>query len=154
MKLNVTLVLTIKTLLCSIHIPKFLFYLPVFVCLVLSFHFHHQILYCYLIKQKNSTILFKNRLPTETGKPGKNGKAFCQGILNGLEKSWKITQNTGKLGQFQTNIICYFLVIFKWTVYYFLKWIKFSVQFFFYNTGKVREFCQSGKVGTMKKLCK
>ena len=29
-----------------------------------------------------------------------------QGILNRLEKSGKITQNTGKLREFQTNIIC------------------------------------------------
>ena len=38
----------------------------------------------------------------------KNGKAFSsQGILNRLEKSGQ---------EFQTNIICYFSVIFKWTV--------------------------------------
>ena len=30
-----------------------------------------------------------------------------QGILTRLEKSGKITQNTGKLREFQTNIICY-----------------------------------------------
>ena len=30
-----------------------------------------------------------------------------QRILNRLEKSGKITQNTGKLREFQTNIICY-----------------------------------------------
>ena len=55
-----------------------------------------------------------------------------QGILNRLEKSGKITQNTGKLREFQINIIWYFyklfLVIFKWTVYCLLKWIKFSVK--------------------------
>ena len=28
-----------------------------------------------------------------------------QGIFNGLEKSGKITQNTGKLGEFEINII-------------------------------------------------
>ena len=44
-----------------------------------------------------------------------------QGILNRLEKSGKITQNTGKLREFQTNIIFYFLVIFKLTVYYFAE---------------------------------
>ena len=37
------------------------------------------------------------------------------------EKSGKITQNTGKLREFQTNIIFYFLVIFKLTVYYFVE---------------------------------
>ena len=31
-----------------------------------------------------------------------------QGILNRLEKSGKITQNTGKLGEFEINIIWYF----------------------------------------------
>ena len=30
-----------------------------------------------------------------------------QGILTRLEKSGKITQNTGKMREFQTNIICY-----------------------------------------------
>ena len=49
----------------------------------------------------------------------KSGKS--QGILNRLEKSGKITQNTGKLREFQTNIIFYFLVIFKLTVYYFAE---------------------------------
>ena len=44
-----------------------------------------------------------------------------QGILNRLEKSGKITQNTGKLREFQTNIIFYFLVIFTLTVYYFAE---------------------------------
>ena len=47
-----------------------------------------------------------------------------QGILNRLEKSGKITQNTGKLMEFQKNINCYFLVIFELTVYYFPKWKK------------------------------
>ena len=36
-----------------------------------------------------------------------------QGILNRLENSLKISQNTGKFREFQTNIICYFSVIFK-----------------------------------------
>ena len=58
----------------------------------------------------------------------KNGKAFSsQGILNRLENSGKITQNTGKLREFQTNAVCYFLVLFKCTVYYLVKWIEFSV---------------------------
>ena len=51
-----------------------------------------------------------------------------QGILNRLEKSGKTTQNTGKLREFQKKIICYFSMIFKWTVYYLLKWIKFPVK--------------------------
>ena len=49
-------------------------------------------------------------------------------------------------------------MIFKCPVYYLLKWIKFSVKKQHIkkntgkmgkNTGKVREFCQSGKVGTL-----
>ena len=45
-------------------------------------------------------------VPTRTGK---NGKAFSsQGILKSLEKLGKITQNTGKLRKFETNVICYF----------------------------------------------
>ena len=50
-------------------------------------------------------------------KTWKNGKAFSsqgksQRILNRLEKSGKITQNTGKVREFQKNFI-YFVVIFK-----------------------------------------
>ena len=44
-----------------------------------------------------------------------NREAFSsQGILKKkLERSGKITQNTGKLREIQTNVICYILVIFK-----------------------------------------
>ena len=66
-------------------------------------------------------------------------------------KSWKIKRISNKY------IICYFLVIVKCTVYHLPKWIKFSVKKQNFknvlengkNTGKVREFCQSGKVETM-----
>ena len=62
--------------------------------------------------------------PTRTGKPGKPGKMgrhFPVREKSGnfdqtgkvREKSGKITQNTGKLREFQTNIICYFSVIAK-----------------------------------------
>ena len=83
-------------------------------------------LYCpRLLKVIFSAVESTFRVPTHTGKPGKMGSIFqsgkSQGILNRLEKSGKITQNTGKLREFQTNIICYFLVIFKLTVYYFAK---------------------------------
>ena len=48
------------------------------------------------------------RVPTRTGKPGKMGRHFqsgkSQGTLNRLEKSGKITQNTGKLWEFEINI--------------------------------------------------
>ena len=43
------------------------------------------------------------RVPSRTGKPGKMGSHFPV-----REKSGKITQNTGKLGEFEINIICYF----------------------------------------------
>ena len=49
----------------------------------------------------------------------KNWKGFSsQGILNRQEKSWNLW----------TNVIYYCLGILKWTVYYLLKWIKFSVE--------------------------
>ena len=56
-------------------------------------------------------ILFfkKFRVPTRTGKPRKWEDIFqsgkSQGIFNGLEKAGKIKQNTGKLKEFQTNVI-------------------------------------------------
>ena len=61
------------------------------------------------------------RVPARTGKPGKMGRHFPVREKSGnfhqtgkvREKSGKITQNTGKLREFQTNIICYFLVIYK-----------------------------------------
>ena len=40
------------------------------------------------------------------------------------EKSGNFWQ-TGKVREFQTNVVPYFLVKFGWKVYYFLKWIKF-----------------------------
>ena len=54
-------------------------------------------------------FLLYDRVPTLTGKPEKNGKAFSsQGKvreLYRLEKSGKMTQNTGKLKEFEINII-------------------------------------------------
>ena len=47
-------------------------------------------------------------------KTWKNGKAFSsQGILNRLEKSGKIAQNTGKTSGNFRKMLCYFLVIFR-----------------------------------------
>ena len=76
----------------------------------------------------------------------KNGKAFSS-----QEKLHKVLENSG-------NFICNFLMIFKCTVLCIIKWIKFSVKKqdikkireHGKNTGKIREFFQSGKVGTMK----
>ena len=79
--------------------------------------------------------------------PGKS-----QGILNRLEKSGKITQNYWKTQGIWNKYYLIFLMIFKWTVYYLLKWIKLKKYWkMAKNTGKVREFCQSRKVGTLLK---
>ena len=61
------------------------------------------------------------RIPTWTEKPGKMGRHFPVREKSGnfdqtgkvREKAAKIKQNTGKLREFQTNVICYFLVIGK-----------------------------------------
>ena len=53
------------------------------------------------------------RVPTQTGKPGKMGRHFPVREKSGnfeqtgkvREKSGKITQNTGKLREFEINII-------------------------------------------------
>ena len=72
--------------------------------------------------------LMQHRVLTRTGKPGKMGRHFPvrekSGNLNRLEKSGKITQNTGQLREFPTKVICYFLMIFKLTVYYLCRTIK------------------------------
>ena len=57
--------------------------------------------------------LMKDRVPTRTGKPGKMGRHFPVREKSGnfeqtgkvREKSGKITQNTGKLREFEINII-------------------------------------------------
>ena len=58
------------------------------------------------------------RIPTWTGKPGKMGRHYP--VRENLTKYWKSQGISDK---------CYllFLVIFKLTVYYLLKWIKFLV---------------------------
>ena len=72
-------------------------------------------------------------------------------IWENHSKYWKIQGILKKC-----NLL--FLVIFKLTVYYLLKWMKFSVKKtktlkeywkMEKNIGKVKEFFQSGKVGTM-----
>ena len=61
-------------------------------------------------------------------KTSNNDKAFSsQGIFNRLEKSGKSHKILKKSGNFR-HVIYYFLVICKWTVYYLLKCIKFSVE--------------------------
>ena len=69
-------------------------------------------------------------------------------ILESLEKLGNITQNTGKFWggilEISDKYYLLFLVIFKWTVYFLLKWIKFSVEKK-QNLKKVLE--ESGKSG-------
>ena len=81
-------------------------------------------------------------------KTWKNGKAFSsQGKVREFWTDWKsqgkVRENYTKywkILKFEINIIWYFyilfLVIFKWTVYFLLKWIKFSVK---QNTKKILE---------------
>ena len=92
------------------------------------------------------------RLHLETGFPLALEELENLEKWEGVFQSGKITQNTGKFREFQTNI-CYFFVIFKWTVYILLKGSNFQLKKTKHlkNTGKVREFFQSGKVGTMGK---
>ena len=69
----------------------------------------------------NTKLTTMSRVPTQTGKPGKMGRHFPVREKSGnfdqtgkvREKSWKITQNTGKFREFQANISFYFLLIFK-----------------------------------------
>ena len=76
-------------------------------------------------------LLLQDRIPTQTGKPGKMAKHFPVIEKSGdFEQTGKVRENHIKYlktQEFQTNIIIYFLVIFKCTVYYLLKLIKFSV---------------------------
>ena len=78
-----------------------------------------------------------------------SGKSL--GILNKLEKSGKLTQYWKSRGISDKHNIL-FLVIFKSTVYYLLNLIKYSIKQTKHqkNTGRVKEFCHCGKVGTLK----
>ena len=70
----------------------------------------------------------------KTWKTWKNGKAFSsQGILNRLEKLGKSQgkshwKTQGIWDKYYLIFLYIILVIFKWTVYCLLKWIKFSVK--------------------------
>ena len=89
-------------------------------------------------------------------KTWKNGKAFSsQGKVREFWTDWKsqgkVRENHTKYWKIEgisEKIICYFSMIFKWTVYYLLKCIKFLVRKnktlkkywkMEKNTGKVRE---------------
>ena len=84
--------------------------------------------------------------PGRTGKHEKNLKPFSsQGILKSKEKSHKYWKSQGISDK------CYllFLVIFKWSVYYLLKRIKFWVKKNIKNTGKIGE--KSGNFVSLEK---
>ena len=78
----------------------------------------------------DQTNLF--RVPTRTGKPGKMGRHFPVREKSGnFEQTGKVRENHKKYWKTQgiwDKFYLIFLVIFKWTVYYLLKWIKFSVK--------------------------
>ena len=65
--------------------------------------------------------------------------------------SWNFEQNTGQVGEFKTILMGFFCDRLNWTIFvkYFLKLVKQNVG---KSTGKVRENCQSEKVGTMNLL--
>ena len=58
---------------------------------------------CFLVDHNIST-----GFPLELENLEKWEGISSQDILNRLEKSGKITQNTGKLREFQINVICHF----------------------------------------------
>ena len=82
------------------------------------------------------------------------GRHFPVGEKSGnFQQAAQVRENHTKYWESQgISEKCYllFLVIFKWTVYYLLKWIKLKKTLKKYwkmgtNMGKMREFCQSGK---------
>ena len=73
-----------------------------------------------------------DRVPTRTGKPGKMGRYFPVREKSGnFEQTGKVRENHTKYWKTEINWDKYyliFLVIFKWTLHYLLKWINFSVK--------------------------
>ena len=100
-------------------------------------------------------------VPTRTGKMGR--RFPVREKSGNFEQTGKVRENHTKYWKIEgisEKNICYFSMIFKWTVYYLLKCIKFLVRKnetlkntgkWKKNTGKVREFCQPVKVGTLMK---
>ena len=85
------------------------------------------------------TFQQEHRVPTRTGKPGKMGRHFPVTEKSGnfeqtgkvRGKSGKITQNTGKLREFDKYYLIFLYIIFsdiKMNCVLLLKWIKFSVK--------------------------
>ena len=75
---------------------------------------------------------FRVRVPTRTGKPGKMGSHFPVREKSGnFEQTGKVRENQTKYWKtwgIWDKYYLIFLVIFKWTVNYLLKWSKFSVK--------------------------
>ena len=67
------------------------------------------------------------RVPTRTEKPEKMGRHFP---VREFWTDWKSQGKSHYMLENSENFKCYFLflVIFIWTVYYFQKWIRFSVK--------------------------
>ena len=94
----------------------------------------------------------------------KNEKAFSsQGKVREFSTDWKSQGKSHKIlensGNFRQIFYLLFLVIFKYTMYHLINWIKFSVKKENFKNilengqkilEKSGEFCQSGKVGTMR----
>ena len=82
------------------------------------------------LKEFETNVIY--RVPTQTGKPGKMGRHFPVREKSGnFEQTGKVRENHTKYWKTQgiwDKYYLIFLVIFKWTMYYLLKWIKFSVK--------------------------
>ena len=131
----------------------------------LKLNFRQKMFFC--LSEKNLWKSFsshKIRVPTRTGrKPGKMGKHFPVREKSGnFDQTGKVRENHTKYWKTEGISDKYYMLFFSWQlnkfVYYWLNLIKFLVKKRI--TGKknwkkwekILEFCQSGKVGTMKML--
>ena len=122
--------------LCAVNYGMFAnAFLGEFACLICVFttqKWYHWSKGPFTLTERESSECQSNtiaRVPTRTGKPGKMGRHFSvREKLGNFEQTGKVRENHTKYWEFQTNIICHFLVIFKWPVHSLLKWIKFSVK--------------------------
>ena len=82
---------------------------------------HFDVIFCFMLTHLRIRSRFASsnyRVPTQTGKLGKMGRHFP------FREFWTDWKSQG----ISENCYFLFLVIFKWTVYYLLKWVKFSVE--------------------------
>ena len=82
------------------------------------------------------------RFPTRTENPWKMERLFP---VRNFQQTGKVRENHTAYWNFRRNLysngIYYFLVIFKWTVYYLIYWMRFTVKrtkYFKKRKGKVR----------------